>query len=86
MREGGVAAAREHRRHVAAENRQSRVADGEHTRVNSVKPAHRDAVAHRGCAQPDLEQLPQRHDAVLHGGTRRDEPVHRAQWFKTLNR
>ena len=61
------------------------MADGEHARVNSVKPANGDAVANRGCAQPDLEQLPQRDDAVLHGGTRRYEPIQRAQWFETLN-
>jgi hypothetical protein len=47
------------------------MADREHPAVKEVEPPELDATPDRRVAQPELEQLSSRHDAVLAGRERR---------------
>jgi hypothetical protein len=60
------------------------VADREYAGMQPVQARAGDAMTNRGAAEPELEQLLARHDAVLTTRQRRDVAVHGTRWhFRT---
>lgn len=80
MREGGVRAARENRRHVAPVAREAIVSDGVDAGVDTVQTPSGGAVTDRSSAEPEFEQLVERHDAVLRERKVSDQPLQRTVW------